>query len=114
MDINSIDFSTILYTAMIAFFGAISKEINDKSKDKNESFSVFFGEVVLHGFSGWIVGLFATKFLKASDIISLTIYAGIGGLFGYDLVKIILKMILTTISKNNKFDETDKKDEDKT
>ena len=108
MSFNNNSFSTILYAAIIAFFGAIAKEINDKSKDKTESFSMFFGEVVLHGFSGWIVGLIAIKYLRSTDIISITIYAGIGGLFGYDLAKVALKFILKLISNAKNIEIDDK------
>jgi len=117
MILGNNNFSTILYTAIIAFFGAISKEINDKSKDNTESFFIFFAEVILHGFSGWIVGLFAVKYLKSSDIISITIYAGVGGLFGYDLAKVVLKTVLTIITKSNiniDLDELDGKNKRRT
>ena len=101
-------FSDIIYTLLIAFFGALCKEINDKTHT-SESFPIFFGEILLHGFSGWLVGLCANKYLNLTDIRSITIFAGIGGLFGYDLVKIILKMILTTIanSRNIKLNDDD-------
>lgn len=113
MNINDNSFSTILYTAVISFFGAICKEINDKSKDGTETFSIFFGEIILHGFSGWIVGLMANKYFGLTDLSSITIYAGIGGLFGYDLVKILLKIILTIVTNSKNVDINDiTKDED--
>jgi hypothetical protein len=96
---NNNGFSNIIYTLMISVFGAFAKEINDKSKT-NESFNIFVGEIVLHGFSGWIVGLCANKYLGLTDYTSITIFAGIGGLFGFDLVKVITKMILSTIAKS--------------
>jgi hypothetical protein len=108
MSFNNNSFSTILYAAIIAFFGAIAKEINDKSKDKTESFPMFFGEVFLHGFSGWIVGLIAIKYLGSTDITSITIYAGVGGLFGYDLAKVTLKFILKLISNAKSIEIDDK------
>lgn len=114
---NTNGFGNILYTAVIAFFGALAKEINDKTTT-DETFSRFFGQVILHGFSGWIVGLCANKYLGLTDMTSITIFAGIGGLFGYDLIKIILKMILKVIASTRNidlkdsdinFDEDDKK-----
>lgn len=90
---NEHGFFNILYTLVISYFGALCKEINDKTKQR-ESLSVFFGEIVLHGFSGWIFGLMANSYLKLTDITSITIFAGVGGLFGYDLVKAITKKFL--------------------
>lgn len=89
-------FFNIVYTAVVAVCGALAKEINDQAKGE-ESFKVFIAEVVLHGFSGWIVGLIATKYLHLTDLTSITIFAGIGGLFGYDLVKILLNMVLKKV-----------------
>ena len=105
---NNNGFSNIIYTLMISFFGALCKEINDKSHT-NESFNIFFGEIVLHGFSGWIFGLIATKYLGWTDITSLTIAAGIGGLFGFDLMKLVLKIGVKILAstKNIKLDESD-------
>lgn len=104
-------FSNIIYTMLISFFGALCKEINDKSHT-SESFSIFFGEILLHGFSGWLFGLSANKYFGLTDLTVITIFAGIGGLFGYDLIKIVLKMILTTVanSKNIELDESDMND----
>lgn len=101
-------FSNIIYTLMISFFGALAKEINDKSKTK-ESFNIFFGEIILHGFSGWIVALAASKYLGWEDFTSLTIVAGIGGLFGFDLLKILFKIGLRILAstKNIKLDDSD-------
>lgn len=88
-NINS--FSNIAYMAMIAFFGAVCREINDKSKTQ-ESFGVFFGEIFFHGFSGWMTGLVAFKYLDFTDLIGMTLSSGVGGLFGFDLLKIIVKV----------------------
>ena len=101
-------FSNIIYTAVIALFGAIAKEINDKATT-DETLSVFFSQIILHGFSGWIVGLCANKYLGLTDLTSITIFAGIGGLFGYDLVKVLFKIIVKTIasSRNIKLDDSD-------
>ena len=106
MDNNG--FSNIMYTLMISFFGAMAKEINDKSKT-NESFSIFFGEIILHGFSGWIFALISSKYLGWTDITSLTIAAGIGGLFGFDLIKVTVKFGFKVLegSKNVKLDDSD-------
>jgi hypothetical protein len=105
---NNNGFSNIIYTLMISFFGALAKEINDKSHT-NESFNIFFGEIILHGFSGWIFGLLATKYLGWTDMASITIAAGIGGLFGFDLLKVVIKIATKTLesSKNLKLDDSD-------
>lgn len=97
-------FFNILYTAIVAIAGALAKEINDKAKDK-ESFPVFVSEVILHGFSGWIGALLAIKYTNSMDILSYTIFAGLGGLFGYDLIKVIFKMVVdkfASIKTNDK------------
>ena len=108
------NFSNILYTAAIAIFGALAKEINDKSTT-NETLSVFFSEIILHGFSGWIVGLAANKYFGFTDLTSITIWAGIGGLFGYDMVKVLYKILVTSIanSRNVKLNESDTNPDDK-
>lgn len=105
---NNNGFSNIIYTLMISFFGALAKEINDKSKTQ-ESFNIFFGEIILHGFSGWIVALAASKYLGWEDFTSLTIVAGIGGLFGFDLMKLLLKIGLKVLAsaRNIKLDDSD-------
>ena len=90
---NDHGFFNIAYTFLISISGALAKEINDKAKG-HESLSVFFGEIILHGFSGWIFGLMAQKYLGLTDFTSITIFAGIGGLFGFDLVKMVLKFAL--------------------
>lgn len=102
MNFNNNGFSNIIYTLMISFFGALAKEINDKSHT-NESFSIFFGEIILHGFSGWIFALWMSKNFGWTDINSLTIVAGVGGLFGFDLLKIAIKIAIKSYdsSKNN-------------
>lgn len=87
----------MLYTAIVAIAGALAKEINDKAKTK-ENFTIFVSEVILHGFSGWICGLLAMKYFNVIDLISTTIYAGIGGLVGYDLVKVVFKMVVEKVS----------------
>lgn len=101
---NNNSFSNIIYTLMISFFGALAKEINDKSHTQ-ESFNIFFGEIILHGFSGWIFALIAQKFLKWEDMTSLTILAGIGGLFGFQGLKVGLKFLANL--KNIKLDDSD-------
>ena len=108
---NNHDFFNIAYTLIISFFGALCKEINDKTK-QHESLSVFFGEILLHGFSGWIVGLAANKYLGLTDFTSITIFAGVGGLFGFDLVKILLRMGLKLLAaaKDVKIEDSDLKD----
>jgi hypothetical protein len=105
---NNNGFSNIIYTLMISFFGALAKEINDKSKT-NESFNIFFGEIILHGFSGWIFALITSKYLGWTDMNSLTIAAGIGGLFGFDLMKLVLKIgvKLFASAKSIKLDDSD-------
>ena len=108
MDNNG--FFNIIYTLVISYFGALCKEINDKTKE-NESLSRFFGEIILHGFSGWIIGLTANKYVGLSDLTSVTIFAGIGGLFGFDLLKILARLALNMFanSKNIKIDDKDAK-----
>ena len=105
---NEHDFFNIIYTLIIASFGALCKEINDNSK-QHESLSIFFGEIILHGFSGWIVGLIANKYLGLMDLTSITIFAGIGGLFGFDLIKLVGRLALSIFanSKNIKIDKDD-------
>ena len=89
-------FFNILYTAIVAIAGALAKEINDRAKN-NESFKVFVSEVIFHGFSGWISALLAIKYSNSMDILSITIFSGLGGLFGYDLIKVIFKMVVEKI-----------------
>lgn len=107
---NDHGFFNIIYTLVISSFGALCKEINDKTKE-HESFSRFFGEIILHGFSGWIVGLTATKGFGLNDITWITIFAGTGGLFGFDLIKVLLKLFLDILanSRNVKINDDDKK-----
>lgn len=107
---NEHGFFNIIYTLVISSFGALCKEINDTTK-KHESLSIFFGEIILHGFSGWIFGLIATKYYGFTDLTSITIFAGIGGLFGFDLVKAIVKISINayTSAKDVKMDD-EKKD----
>lgn len=93
------DFFNIVYTLIISIFGALAKEINDKAKI-HESLSIFFGEIILHGFSGWIFGLIAQKYLGLTDMASVTIFAGIGGLFGFDLVKLVLRLGLKILASS--------------
>lgn len=107
---NDHGFFNIIYTLVISSFGALCKEINDTSKE-HESLSKFFGEIVLHGFSGWIVGLIANKYLGLTDLTSITIFAGIGGLFGFDLIKVLAKIAISVLasSKNIKMNDDDTK-----
>ena len=107
---NLHDFFNIMYTLVISYFGAIAKEINDKTKE-HESLSKFFGEIILHGFSGWIVGLTANKYLGLDDCTSITIFAGLGGLFGFDLLKFMFKLAISIFanSKNIKIKDDDMK-----
>lgn len=105
---NNNGFSIIIYSLIISFFGAFAKETNYKSKSR-ESFNIFFGEIILHGFSGWIVGLGLCKYLNVTDLISITIFAGVGGLFGYNLVKLGLKISIKFLAsaKNINIDDSD-------
>ena len=107
-------FFNILYTLAISTFGALAKEINDKSKT-HESMSVFFGEIVLHGFSGWIFALAATSYLGLTEFNQITIAAGVGGLFGFDLLKIVMKVGLKLIAsaKDIKLNDSDLNLDDK-
>lgn len=105
------DFFIILYSLLIAFFGATCKEINDKSRDSTESFNMFFGEIMLHGFSGWIIGLYSIKYIS-NDIISITIFSGVGGLMGFQLIKVIYKRLFPDI-KDSDLEEEDKNTKDK-
>ena len=107
---NDHGFFNIIYTLVISSFGALCKEINDKTKE-HESLYIFFGEIILHGFSGWIVGLIANVKLGLTDLTSITIFAGIGGLFGFDLLKFIARLAIGmyTNSKNIKMDDNDTK-----
>ena len=108
---NNNDFFIIVYPLIIAFFGAICKEINDKTHDNTESFSIFFGEIMLHGFSGWIVGLYSIKYYS-SDLISITMFAGLGGLFGFELVKKIYTRVFPNNGKSSKNKNKKTKDEE--
>lgn len=104
------DFFIIVYSLLIAFFGATCKEINDKTRDNTESFSIFFGEIMLHGFSGWIVGLYSIKYIN-NDLISITIFSGLGGLFGFHAVKMVYKRLFPN-AKNDNLDKSKDKEDD--
>ena len=108
---------------MISFFGALCKEINDKPHT-NESFNIFFGEIVLHGFCGWIFALIMQKFAGWTDMTSMTIAAGVGGLFGFNLIKLVVKIGFRILANEKDVelndsdldkldDEQKKKDKDK-
>lgn len=102
------NFFNVLYAALVSFFGALCKEINDRSRNK-ENLGVFIGEVLLHGFSGWVVGMTAVRWFNITDAIGLSICAGIGGLLGFDLVKVLSKILITSVanSRNVKLNEED-------
>lgn len=95
------DHFNILYVALVSFFAAFCKEINDKARTK-EDFSMFIGEVALHGFSGWLLGVIACKWL--TDVESITFVAGVGGLLGYNLIQIIAKIAISVLAQTKNID----------
>lgn len=103
------DFFIIIYTLLVAFCGATCKEINDKTHDNTESFRIFFGEIMLHGFSGWLVGLYSIKYVN-NDLITITIFSGLGGLFGFALVKKVYMRIFPSNDTNSKEDKDNGED----
>ena len=92
MQTNNNDFLTMLWIAVCGFFSAFCKEINDRAYNK-ETTAVFIGEIMLHGVSGTLIGIFASNFTDKLSLI--TCAAGVGGIFGYNLLKVIFRYAAT-------------------
>lgn len=98
------DLFFLLYTALIAFFGATAKEANDISKANEKAF-IFAMEVLSNGFAGWMTGLLLIKRGGyRGDIVAITICAGIGGFLGITLLHYIVKLYASVTGKGKDID----------
>jgi hypothetical protein len=82
---------SFLWIAAIGFFAAFSKEIHDRAHTK-ETFQEFIGEILLHGFCGWLIGIAATRF--TDDLAIITVVSGVGGLFGFTILKTLVRLAI--------------------
>ncbi|MCX8074117.1 MAG: hypothetical protein N2749_00835 [Clostridia bacterium] len=106
-------FFKVIYICLISLFGATARQINSSIDEEKKDIKILIQKVFFHGFSGWLFGLAATKYLGLSDLTSITVCAGIGGLFGYDAIKVMVNIALNTISKSTDVNKniSDKKGE---
>jgi len=88
---NLDDMYSFLWIAAVGFFAAFSKEIHDKAQAK-ETFQEFISEILLHGFSGWLIGIAATRF--TDDLAIITVVSGVGGLFGFTILKTLVRLAI--------------------
>jgi hypothetical protein len=97
----------LLWVTLLSFFSAFAKELNDKAKDPSEKLIMFLSEIFLNGVCGMIVGAITLSF--TDNVYFVSACSAIGGLFGMNAVKIVLKYLLAYISvlKNIKVDDID-------
>jgi hypothetical protein len=86
----------IAWMALLAFFTAFSKELRDYANGDDDTFLMFFSEILLNGVCGIIVGTMTLSFIK--NIPFVLACSAVGGLFGMTAVKAMFKIAL--IAKN--------------
>lgn len=108
-DFDKEGFFKVLYICIISFFGATAKQINTDINDvATKNVTNLFKRVFFHGFSGWLFGLAAVKYLNINDLTSITVCAGIGGLFGYDAILFLSDVAINTLIYTGKIKTSNK------
>lgn len=94
-------FIDILLMIIISFFAAFTIGLNKYAisleKGKTPSKLLTVSEILVHGISGFLIGLIFTKFI--SDPYILCAISGIGGMIGQKLLYTVAKNFIISIMK---------------
>lgn len=114
MQHNSNDFFTMLWIMICSYFAAFCKEINDKAHNTEETVFMVISEILLHGLSGTIIGVYVSY--QTDSVALITCAAAVGGMFGYNLLRLLLKYVVAygaaTKNISINMDDLDKLDEE--